>query len=185
VIVNCPACQTRFRYANEGTAALVGLCSQCDESVPMQPMKRQYIILRGEGSGAERRVAIGMDDPSLAPRLQAAQSRVAATATSEDEGAFDLPPFPIEGADPFGLGGDGAPTAQQAEAAPAPVAAPREASAGPDGGLIAILLGATGLAAGYHGALWQQAEPLTGAAIGGVIGLSLGWAWIRWVNRKS
>jgi hypothetical protein len=47
-----------------------------------------------------------------------------------------------------------------------------------------FLLAGLGGAAGFHGSLQFGFEPLKAVAVGLAVGLTLGWAWIRWAERK-
>jgi hypothetical protein len=47
-----------------------------------------------------------------------------------------------------------------------------------------FLLAGLGGAAGFHGSLQFGFEPLRAVAVGLAVGLTLGWAWIRWAERK-
>ena len=51
--------------------------------------------------------------------------------------------------------------------------------------LIVLLLAAAGGGAGYYLSLIQRADPLNWAAVGGGLGLLLGWAVMRWMARKD
>jgi hypothetical protein len=47
-----------------------------------------------------------------------------------------------------------------------------------------FLLSGLGGAAGFHGSMQFGFEPLRAVAVGLAVGLTLGWAWIRWAERK-
>ncbi len=47
-----------------------------------------------------------------------------------------------------------------------------------------FLLAGLGGAAGFHGSLQFGFEPQKAVAAGLAVGLTLGWAWIRWAEHK-
>jgi hypothetical protein len=189
VIVTCPGCSTHYSHAQEDTPQ-IGRCSQCDETFALTRPKRRYVVRPA--------VASAPGDPLLAAGL-------AETAALVDRPAADLgfpPDFPLdapagEEEDGFfgpGMGDDEAlfgfeagpdadAEAQQVDAqddeAPArrPAHPVREA-------LGVFLLAGLGGAAGFHGSLQFGIEPAKAIGFGLALGLTFGWAWIRWAERR-
>ena len=63
--IACPSCYTRYRYPHPPSGGgSRGQCSQCDEQFPLEQAPRSYIVLPA------RRMPIGMDDPSLAVKVE-------------------------------------------------------------------------------------------------------------------
>jgi predicted Zn finger-like uncharacterized protein len=154
MIVSCPSCRTRYRYAEAGSAPRRGRCSRCDETFDLAHRSRQYRLLPVVAP-----LPVGMDDPAWAPQL-AASGRAANMVIPPREGRV-------------------------ASAGGAMIAVPRRSAhrfLREWFGL--LLLTALGAAAGFHGAVIGQGDPLHATAAGTVGGLILGWSWIRAAERK-
>jgi len=180
-------------------------CSKCDTRFPLSGQKRRYIVMPATPAGApdpllaagiaeaETRVdrqAEGAAPPGPAESMQvemaplpdaippesadAADDGFFGMAMEDDEALFGIDetsPDPSTAADP----GPDTVLAEQVERRPThPI---REA-------LGVFLLAGLGGAAGFHGSLQFGFEPLRAVAVGLAVGLTLGWAWIRWAERK-
>jgi hypothetical protein len=197
VIISCPSCGTRYRHpAVAGAVAPTARCSACERvfSVPVRA-GRPYVVIDGgapaRGGSAARaagrgrgrrpepgapvagrpvaRLAIGMDDPSLAAQLER-------TALDGDGSPMT---YRLESVAPAGR--DRAP-ADRDGGAPAPAVRQRgrvwRAAA-------VLVVGALGAAAGWLLAGRSGADPRIWAAGAGVAGLFLAWTTLRWKRRKS
>ena len=195
VIVSCPECSTHYSHADENALEL-GRCSHCDARFPLSGQKRRYVVMPAVQSGSP--------DPLLATGLAETQTRVDRPAEATAEGV-DFPalpdapaPEPGDAEDDgfFGTGMDDdealfgideTPTDPPADAGPqVDIAEPTERR--PDHpvreALGVFLLAGLGGVAGFHGATQFGFEPLKAVAVGLGVGLTLGWAWIRWAERK-
>lgn len=196
MIVSCPACSAHYSHAAVGVLQM-GRCSQCDARFPLSGQKRRYIVKPAVRSGSP--------DPLLAAGLAETQTRVDVQAEtvafptrSKSMQDADFPPLPEEIVSESGaaeddgffgigtdddeafLGTDEPSTGPPTDTEPAdrrPIPPVREA-------LGVFLLAGLGGAAGFHGSLQFGFEPLKAVAVGLVVGLTLGWAWIRWAERK-
>ncbi len=193
MIVSCPACSTQYSHADEG-ALQIGRCSQCDERFTLSGQKRGYTVMPAVRSGSP--------DPLLATGLAETQTQVdvqaetvALPTLSKSVQDVNFPALPdaivpepgdVENDGFLGTGMDdeealvGIDETSTAAAEPAerrPTHPVREA-------LGVFLLAGLGGAAGFHGSLQFGFEPLKAVAVGLAVGLTLGWAWIRWAEHK-
>ena len=192
MIVSCPTCSTHYSHIAE-SALEIGRCSRCDARFPLSGQRRRYVVMPAERVGAR--------DPLLAVGLAETRTRVDRQAESE---ALDVPTLPDEAQDDgfFGSGMDDdealfgideSPTDSAAELVEAAEAAPEAADAEPATrrpthpvreAVGVFLLAGLGGAAGFHGSLQFGLEPQKAVGVGLAVGLTLGWAWIRWAERK-
>jgi len=199
VIVTCPGCSTHYSHEHEDTPQ-IGRCSQCDERFALSGVKRSYVVRPAVASGPPT-------DPLLVAALAETETFVDRPATAAGPSAppasMEIHDFPIEGPDRIGdedggffgtsmeddeeiFGMEGAPDAgAEPQEAPSdeelathrPVHPIREA-------LGVFLLAGLGGAAGFHGSMRFGFEPLKAITFGLGLGLTFGWAWIRWAERK-
>jgi len=195
VIVSCPACSTHYSHACEDVLQ-IGRCSQCDTRFPLSGQKRRYVVTPAVSSGSpDPLLAAGVAETQTAVDLPAETVALPSLTESMQETGFPAPP---EGEDDgfFGTGMDddealfgvddpstdlpvdAAPETDDAEPAEIRPAHPVREAIG------VFLLAGLGGAAGIHGSLQFGFEPLKAIAIGLAVGLTLGWAWIRWAERK-
>ena len=190
VIVSCPTCSTHYSHAGEGVLQ-IGRCSQCDARFPLSGQKRRYIVMTAVRSGpADPLLAAGLAETQTQVDVQA--QTVALPTLSRSMQDVDFPPLPDEivpkpDDDEAFFGSDDPATASPTD--PGPQADPAEpAEHGPihpvREAFGVFLLAGLGGAAGFHGSLQFGFEPLKAVAVGLAVGLTLGWAWIRWAERK-
>lgn len=203
MIVSCPACSTHYSHGDE-EALQIGRCSQCDTRFSLSGQKRRYIVMPAlSPDSPDPLLAAGLAEtqthvdlpaetvalPTPSRSMQDADFPVLPDATApestdaEDDGFFGAGMDDDEAL--FGV--DDTSTDPPADADPEPAAAEpaefrpthpvREAFG-------VFLLAGLGGAAGFHGSLQFGFEPLKAVAIGLAVGLTLGWAWIRWAERK-
>jgi hypothetical protein len=136
MIVLCPACRTRFRTPSvPESAALVAVCSRCDEQFRLAPVKRTYVLR----------------PPAPARSLEAAVEAGPAPAAL---GPADRP----------ARGGARSPFVES---------------------LIALLPAVAGAGLAYDLAGRSNQDTIAWAALGGAVGLLLGWACLLWIGRKD
>lgn len=200
MIVCCPSCSTRYRYASAvPDRRPLGRCSRCAEEFPLAAARRSYLISTpgGEASASLSNLGwglkIGMDDPMLA-------GRVSPSALEGADGSQSVWSYRVlvgDDADPQRTGAEDVATAAAADhaAARSGEAAPR-AAVPRSAPLLALFLACLGGAAGYYvwwfqvaswfpQASWaQHLDAMTLTASGVVTGLLLGWSWMRWAARK-
>ena len=198
VIVSCPGCSTHYSHEVEGVLQ-IGRCSQCDERFPLAAIRRRYVVMPATPAGPA--------DPLLAAGLAATRAQVdrpvdvpappaeplpptedptapAAAETDADDDAFFGAGFDDDEA-LFGADEATVDPAEAAEEQAAPVERGRRCPTHPVREALGVfLLAALGAAAGFHGGLQFGFEPLKAVAVGLTVGLTLGWAWIRWAERK-
>lgn len=197
MIVSCPTCSTHYSHS-DADALQIGRCSRCDTSFALSGQKRRYVVMPAERSGPR--------DPLLAAGIAETETRVDRPA-----GTIAIPALPDavppgftdpedDGFFGAGMDDDEALFGIDETAADSPL----EADAGSDvetatvvakparsrkshpvrEALGVFLLAGLGGAAGFHGSLQFGFQPLKAVAIGLAVGLTLGWAWIRWAERK-
>lgn len=201
-LVTCPTCRTRYSQAPpSGTESPRYRCNRCREVfVPgpgrasyrvatpgRPPVAGQAPILVGHRTTAEGgRMAIGMDDPSLADRVRS--SALDEITAGEDRSVWTYRVSPD--AEPAGHGTGGA-----EETAVGPmddsfddalgdaesVAPPGRPGVG--GLVVALGLGAAGWAIGRFLAQPLAGDPVLWPPAGAVLGLLIGWMAIRWMAR--
>jgi predicted Zn finger-like uncharacterized protein len=160
MIVVCPSCSTRYRHgaAAEAVAAATAECSRCDERFPLAPARRPYVI-RGQ-------------QPAGVP------PRIAALAAGPVPGVAD---------EAFAIDPPAGPEHEQPAVATPAEAARRTApgSSAVTEALVAVLPAVAGAGLAYDLAGRQHQDPVTWAALGGAVGLLLGWACLLWIARKD
>ncbi len=154
MIVSCPSCRTRYRYAETGPTPRLGRCSRCEQTFDLAQRSRQYRVLPVAAP-----FPAGMNDPVLAPQL----------AASGSAAGMVIPP--TEGR-----------SARKGGAMIAVPQGNARRLLREWSGL--LLLTALGAAAGFQGAVITGIDPLQATAAGTVGGLILGWSWIRAAERK-
>jgi hypothetical protein len=198
MIVVCPCCQRRYRHEFEGDrASPVAHCSACDQRFPLALPKRTYVLAEGGETPTAPRFPLGMGAPapSGSTRANAAEDgRVIAADLSVSTPAETVSSVEIElptADDPAGaeaVTGTATEISQIGpEASPDQAADARPRAARRGGSLVesVVALFPCGIGAGmaYHFAgPWDQ-DPITWAALGGAIGLLLGWACLLWITR--
>jgi hypothetical protein len=181
MILSCPACGTRYRHRSGESAATRAQCSRCDEQFPLRPAARAYVLRERQAgerpAAAPSRLAIGRDDPTLDARLR----RTALDAGAERRPAAltyrVVPEEPAERIAPATVAAD-------VPAPPAPRGVRARASALQQA-LAVALLSTGGAVSAYHlSAMQQEPRVLAWSAGGGVAGLVVGWALVRWMGGK-
>ncbi len=197
MIVSCPTCSTHYSHSEEDVMQL-GRCSRCDKQFPLSGRKRRYVVMPAVRSGAA--------DPLLASGLAETETQVdrrPETAASPADVSvprdFPLPetPVPPAGEDDgfFGAGTDDdealfgidetAESRAEETVAERPARPRKSRPTHPFREAFGVfLLGGLGGAAGFQGSTQFGFEPLDAVAAGLAVGLTLGWAWIRWAERK-
>lgn len=198
MIVVCPCCQRRYRHDFDGDrSAPMAHCSACDERFPLAAPKRTYVLAVGSETPMAPRFPLGLDASaaSATPGATGADDgRVIADDLSVSTHAETVSSVEIE----LPAAGDPPPTEDAIETAAEvsqvePAASAEEATeARPRAvrrggsileGLVAFLPGGLGAAMAYHFAgPWDQ-DPVVWGALGGAIGLLLGWACLLWITR--
>jgi len=209
VIVSCPTCSTHYSHTTESVLE-IGRCSRCDARFPLANQKPRYIVMPVDSTGApDPLLATGLAETETRVDRQA---RIPSPESAETM-ALEMDPLPdpmlpdpldVDSDDDDGFFGTGmddeealfgidetapdhGPDADvDAETAADEVVEP--AAARPSHpireALGVFLLAGVGGAAGFHGSMQFGFEPLRAVAVGLVVGLTLGWAWIRWAERK-
>jgi len=156
MIVACPSCQRRYRHDFVVAAAPpTARCSACDERFPLDRPKRSYRLVlpvRQSPSGD-----LMPPPPIAAPPLEQQVS-------AEIPVGIEMP--------------TASPVAIDTLVEPGP-ASPLRAFGESLVALVPSGLGAT-LAYHFSGPLGQ--DPITWAALGGAVGLLLGWACLLWIT---
>ena len=187
MIVSCPACATHYHHVDEGSV-ITARCSQCDEAFPLEGQKRRYVVTSDPTPQTDPLLTAALDvtaplvdrpDPSLIPQ----PSEVDDTATAADEGFFGDSLGDDEAL--FGME-DSADSADSDPAAAEEAESPRKSRpAHPVRETAAVfLLAGLGAAAGYQGSIEFGFELLNAIGVGLGVGITFGWAWIRWAERK-
>jgi hypothetical protein len=201
MIVVCPCCNRRYRHDFEGDrVAAVAHCSTCDERFPLAQPKRTYVLAAAD-SPSPVSVGTAHAGPAVATRearadeggMRAGDLPVAATGATDPTVEIDLPlddgdgaatdlarvQSPLETA--LGADGEGVETSAEPTEASGPEAVPRTRAMLES--VVALLPGGVGAALAYHYAGPLDQDPITWAALGGAIGLLLGWACLIWITR--
>jgi len=163
MIVACPSCRQRYRHEMPIEAeSPLAHCSGCDERFELAPPKRSYVLAQMlDAPVSSIEIDLPEVDPStLAPEL------TSATLQPDAAAAVTAP----------------------AESMPVPVACDEPASATSGLGtlsesLVALVPCGVGAAIAYHLAGLEGQDPVTWAALGGAVGLLLGWACLLWITR--
>ena len=160
MIVVCPSCQQRYRHTpeNGGTATLAH-CSACDERFPLERQKRAYLVV-----DAAPHASAGLSDPLAGPA----------------PASIDMPPT-----------GEGVTVPAQADPAASEATTPAARRPGTGArpgrklleGMVALLPCGLGAGLAYHLAGPRGQDPITWAALGGAVGLLMGWACLLWITR--
>jgi hypothetical protein len=191
MIVSCPACETHYHHAHQG-AHQTGRCSQCDETFPLEGAHRRYLVTPAQTSAqADPLLATGLEetaamvdrpDPSLMPGPAADFDASVAPDRAVDDGFFGSSMGDDEAL--FGMDEAADEAAAEpdfeavAEAVPSRPNHPvRETAA-------VFLLAGLGAAVGYQGSIEFGFELLNAIGVGLGVGITFGWAWIRWAERK-
>jgi hypothetical protein len=186
MIVVCPSCQQHYRHAFGACAAAIRAhCSACDERFDLAPPKRRYVLIDDALPPTVSSVEIEL------PRVETAGAFGTGFAPEVSGEPLEAAPPPEPAvASPVTLPAETAP----AEAAPAEAAsaesepAAAAARAKPRHGallesLVALVPCSVGGGLAYHFAGLLGQDPITWAALGGAIGLLLGWACLLWITR--
>jgi hypothetical protein len=185
------------------------VCANCEGLVPLVAARQAY-VLRAQVTAVPARVPVGvaagiaMDAPGLASSLQ--------TTAFDGENAAGAPapvPSPEPDGSPFdhpvaGLALEGSPPVKTTSPAdPGGAATTDRQAAAPKGRgagrrvlelLAIVILVAAGAAAGEYATMvgWlgpvsvhSTVEPVRLGIIGGLLGVLIAWAGIRWTTRKS
>ncbi|MCP3977943.1 MAG: DUF4366 domain-containing protein [bacterium] len=150
-----------------------GRCSHCDDSFPLIAAKRPYVLLPARKIGAvtgDVPIPVGVDDPSLAAKVGLAEPSSAKATEGRPAVSDELL--------------DDAPVADQAAEPATAESTPAKSRRFTDILVLAIHAGAGGGLA-YYAAPQAGGDPVTWSVVGGVAGLAMGMAWIRWVARKQ
>ena len=168
MIVACPSCQRRYRHDFVVAAAPpTARCSACDERFPLDRPKRSY-----------RLVQPGLQSPSgdVMPPPPIAAAPLEHQAEREMPMGIDMP--------------TGSPVAIDTLVEPGPAQAGSEARPRPASrlralgeSLVALIPSGLGAALAYHFSVPLGQDPITWAALGGAVGLLLGWACLLWITR--
>jgi hypothetical protein len=174
MIIACPSCHTRYRHGfGSGTAvvAVVAECSRCDEQFELPTARRTYILRGVDGGAAPASVEVPLavaSSPAPSRNMPESEDPVA-------DGLYAQPPEPgIEGAD-----------ASVAEPASEELQSATTARSSIVELLISILPSVAGAGLAYDLASRRNEDPITWAALGGAVGLLLGWACLLWISRKD
>ena len=172
MIVACPSCQKRYRHEfDDDRAVTPAHCSGCDERFPLARPKATYRVYAESLAVAPAAEPQPAATPGLAPGgAEAAQPAA--------DVAFELE-MPI---------GEEIPVETVVlPAEPQPAATPPRLTATQS--LVESLVAVTPTAAGawmaYHFAGLMGRDPIIGAALGGALGLLLGWACLLWITRRD
>lgn len=186
MIVSCPGCETHYSHAAVGSNK-VGRCSQCDERFPLRTPKRRYRVVSGAGP-EDPLLAAGLDSTSEQIDLPLPQPlETTAMDSSPAPGASEMDYFESGSDDDMALFGfDGeASEISEIEETSAESETQRQRPAHPVREALGVfLLAGLGGAAGFQGSIKFGVEPVNALAMGLGLGLTLGWAWIRWAERK-
>ena len=175
MIVKCPSCGTRYHH-DPSIAAECGRCGRCDERVPLVAAGRSYVLSLATPAGSAPMMAAGGQGIGIASSLPKADADRLTDVVTGEVRTPSNPPEAVgdEAARPLDLLLEGSSDA----AAAAPRRRPfREM-------LVAILLAGLGVLPAYYLAQEQGLDPTTWMAVGGGIGLFLGWICIRWMRRS-
>jgi hypothetical protein len=198
MIVVCPCCQRRYRHDFAGDhAAPMAHCSACDERFPLALPKRTYVLAEGGEAATAPRFPLGADAPGLSGSTSPAAagdgtviaddlsvSTPTETVSSieiELPAAGDLPPAD----DLSEAAGEIAEVAPEASTDGAAEVRPRASRRGRAilESVVALFPCGIGAAMAYHFAGPYDQDPFTWAALGGAIGLLMGWACLLWITR--
>lgn len=204
VHVTCPTCRTRYQQSPPSSVESPRYrCTRCQAVFVPAPGRASYrvttpgatpaaidrpVFVGPHGEAGDRRMAIGMDDPSLADRVRstaldeisAGEDRAVWTyrVSSEDGVPGEDPAMPPHFAEDPHAGELLDEALHDAERA-APAGRP-----GVGGLVVALGLGAAGWAAGQYVAEPLLGDPMIWSGAGAVLGLLIGWMTIRWMARN-
>jgi len=172
MIVSCPSCRQRYRHEFDvDVVSEPAHCSSCDEHFELAAPKRQYMVVAA-GSPPQ---------PVRVPVVQDGVPSPDAVAASSIE--IDLPA--VEATAVFDAGVPAAETTPAAKPQGDSVPAVRRVASLPGAlleGLVALVPCGVGAGLAYHFAGPMGQDPITWAALGGAIGLLLGWACLLWIT---
>lgn len=193
VIVTCPECRTRYRYPQEDPTGPVRCrCSRCESTFVAGDVARSYLVVGETGHGQPEAapatpvvpggelgdkpagLSIGMDDPTLAPRLQ--QTALDGGVEGGPEAALT---YHIEVDDPDPEVDSEAASEPVEETEPEVVTA-KTKRPGFGALLFVLVLTATFAAGGWQLAVQLGENPLNTASSTSLVGLLVGWLWVRW-----
>jgi len=185
MIVVCPSCNRRYRHEMERPAAAsVAHCSECDERFPLAPPKRTY-VLADAGTAPEPALPpfpVDRDLPPIAdaPGPTADDLTIPLEATPASPAEVEFPR--VGGTDPEPApAADAVPTESAAPGSPRPSAGRRALVES----LVALVPCGIGAGLAYHLAGPAGQDPVTWAALGGAVGLLVGWACLLWITRED
>jgi len=198
MIVVCPCCQRRYRHDFESDrSAPTARCSACDERFPLAPPNRSYVLAVGGETSTAPRLPFGLDACAASATAEATgadDGRVIADDLSVATHAETVSSVEIElpAADDLSPTEDATETVAEVSRVEPAASAERVTDARPRAarlagsileGLVAFLPGGIGAGMAYHFAgPWDQ-DPVVWGALGGAIGLLLGWACLLWITR--
>lgn len=198
MIVVCPCCQRRYRHDFAGDhAAPMAHCSACDERFPLALPKRTYLLAEAGETTTAPRFPIGMDAPALSastPAAAAGEGTVIADDLSVSTHTETVSSIEIElpAAGDHPLVEDLTGTAAEIAEVGPDAATDRDAEVRPGAArrgrtllesVVALFPCAIGAGMAYHFSGPYDQDPITWAALGGAIGLLLGWACLLWITR--
>jgi hypothetical protein len=170
MIVACPSCHQRYRHEfDDGAAVTPAHCSGCDERFPLRRPKATYRVF-----AETLATAAVTDEPPIAPAPAGPEK--AATPVAEEAFELEMPvgeEIPVE-------------TVVQPEepqSAPAPPRVTATQSLVESLAAVAPTAGGAWIAYYFAGLLGR--DPIAGAALGGALGLLLGWACLLWITRRG
>jgi hypothetical protein len=169
MIVACPSCQQRYRH--DFVVAAVpptARCSACDERFPLDRKKHSYRLVQPDLHSPLRDVMPPVPPAPTTPEAQ------------PSDPAFDLG-LEVPAGSPVAIDTVVDPDAVQAEVETRSRRVSSLRSLGES--LVALVPCGVGAVLAYHfsGPLGQ--DPITWAALGGAVGLLLGWACLLWITR--
>jgi hypothetical protein len=192
MIVSCPSCQQRYRHDFDVHAVGVEAhCTVCDEHFELAIPKRQYMVVEAGSPPQPVRMPVVQDDVPGPAAAAAATSVEIELPAAETPDVFDVD-TPAAEATPVAAMADTASLDEVVEdpaagAVPQPDLLPEVWPTGSISGallegLVALVPCGIGAGLAYHFAGPMGQDPITWAALGGAIGLLLGWACLLWIT---
>jgi hypothetical protein len=194
MIVSCPSCHQRYRHDFDvHPVSERAHCSSCDEHFELAVPKRQYMVVEAGSLPQPLWVPVVRDDAPQ-PQAAAASSIEIDLPAAETPAVFDVDLSAAEAAPVSDVAAmanvgslddavseTGSEATPQAESVPAVQPAASVAGALLEG-LVALVPCGIGAGLAYHFAGPMGQDPITWAALGGAIGLLLGWACLLWIT---
>jgi hypothetical protein len=206
MIVHCPSCSTRYRHQAVPESLLASAqCSECDEVFPLDTPRRRYVIVPTTGG---ERTRIGMDHPGLAEKIR--QDGAEHSTSAVLNRATHMTPLveeqtsasgieiaqvdaavetdiasagPTEGAEPWTPASE---LEGQARTEPSPDGpVPSRKVAAHTEILVALAPACAGSGLAYYLAGGAAGSPWVPLALGGAVGLLVGWGCLRWMRRAD